>query len=209
MTIMKSAEIRQFLRERQALLVHFSTPMAVTASRHFPYDLQNASTLTNVPLSFSTIQQGDGNPHETENPAAQGSVGLIVDIDETTEVLQVSHEDLGSYIDPTTGKPMGGGNPPTRQACDDSIDKRISTNEWYGRGFKPAGILVLYPIIVRKPLGMVAGSTVYGEVDIELSDVLSAFPDMRIFNVTATCFLDFDRAQGQWSPVIYDDIIAP
>ncbi len=60
--MMTPDEIRRFLRDHEALLVHFSTLMATNPSRCFPDDLLNAMTLQNVPLSFSTIQRGDSNP---------------------------------------------------------------------------------------------------------------------------------------------------
>ncbi len=46
--------IRDFLRQRQALLIHFSTVMG-REEFVFPDDLRNAMTLVDTPLSFSTI----------------------------------------------------------------------------------------------------------------------------------------------------------
>jgi hypothetical protein len=51
--------IRDFLRTRKAVLVHFSTVMARRADLVFPNDLTRAMGLRDTPLSFSTIEIGD------------------------------------------------------------------------------------------------------------------------------------------------------
>ena len=75
--------VRDFLKEREALLVHFSTQMARDQSLMFPEDLKRAMGLTGVPLSFSTIRSNDVGPFQTglppETTSAGGSVGMIVD----------------------------------------------------------------------------------------------------------------------------------
>jgi hypothetical protein len=62
---------RAFLRSRQAVLVHFSTVMAERLDLVFPEDLQQAIRLKGAPLSFSTIQAGDTNPHVTGRGGAR------------------------------------------------------------------------------------------------------------------------------------------
>src|SRR5271166_413602 len=69
---------RQFLRTRQAVLVHFSTVMS-GSELPFPEDLHNAMNLKGEVLSFSTIQLGDTSPHRGRG-GAEGSVGLLIDI---------------------------------------------------------------------------------------------------------------------------------
>lgn len=86
--------IRSFLRERQALLVHFSTLMSNHPGLVFPDDLRQAAGLTDVPLSFSTIMAGDVGPyqHPDMHPAdanAGGSIGIIVDIPSNDSVVTV------------------------------------------------------------------------------------------------------------------------
>jgi hypothetical protein len=69
---------REFLRSRNAALVHFSTLMTSRPHLTFPNDMRQAMTLKGVPLSFSTIQPGDSNPHMVgERGGAEGSVGMI------------------------------------------------------------------------------------------------------------------------------------
>jgi hypothetical protein len=103
--------IRKFLREREALPVHFSTVMARRDHLVFPVDLKNAMTLVGVPLSFSTIQAMDG----PEN--AEGSVGLVVDFPTNDSVVTVGPCDDGTYFDDKTREWISGGDPPTAETC--------------------------------------------------------------------------------------------
>lgn len=113
--------IREFLRARKALLVHFSTVMA----RHdlfFPNDLGQAMLLRDVPLSFSTIQIGDTGPHAGQG-GAEGSIGMLIDLGPDTRVLAVPPGDSGSHYDDQTGSGGSLGLEPTEQNCNDSIDR--------------------------------------------------------------------------------------
>ncbi len=150
--------IREFLRGRQALLVHFSTLMSNHPDLVFPHDLRNAMTLSSDPLSFSTIQAGDVGPHQVPgmDPAdanAAGSIGIIVDIPSDDCVVTVGANDDGTSCNPVTGEIISGGFPPTAESCARSIDERTTNNEWYVRGFRPLAIFVYGPIWVRHPGG--------------------------------------------------------
>jgi hypothetical protein len=71
--------IRDFLRTRKAVLVHFSTVMARRADLVFPNDLTRAMGLRDTPLSFSTIEIGDTSP-DAGRGGAEGCIGLLVDL---------------------------------------------------------------------------------------------------------------------------------
>jgi hypothetical protein len=71
----KTFSPREFLRQRQALLVHFSTIMATRMDLVFPQDLRQAMSLSGAPLSFSTIQMGDTNPYMQGRGGAKAALG--------------------------------------------------------------------------------------------------------------------------------------
>ncbi len=92
--------IRDFLRQRQALLIHFSTVMG-REEFVFPDDLRNAMTLVDTPLSFPTILSR-GPYQSDQHPAlanAPGSAGIIVDILHNSSVLTVGRSDGGTSYD--------------------------------------------------------------------------------------------------------------
>lgn len=189
---------RQFLRDREALLVHFNTVMG-REELPFPQDLLRAISLKGVPLSFSTIQVGDTPPSGGPG-GAEGSVGLIVDIGPKTIIKSVYSGDSGSSEGGSLGKP------PTAEHCAESIDKRNPSNEWHVQDFVPVGILLLQPLLVRM-IGHVCGRPTSGEVLIDLGTAIQPFAGQRIFGLTANSFLERDPADGQWKPVAYADII--
>src|SRR5262245_10058820 len=114
--------VREFLRERKALLVHFSTVMARRRDLLFPEDLDRATRLHEVPLSFSTILQTDIGPNDpkVEQPAlanAPGTVGIVVDVESDGDVLTVGPSDDGTYLDSTEGTWISEGEPPPAKTC--------------------------------------------------------------------------------------------
>jgi len=188
------------LRSRQAALVHFSTVMAERLDLIFPKDLQQAITLKGAPLSFSTIQVGDTNPHMTGRDGAEGSVGMLVDIGPTTLIMSVSPSDSGS-------NPAGSlGLPPTEENCIRSVDQRVTSNEWRVQDYIPVGIFILPPIRVRQSYD-VGGVPTVAEGPMSLEKVIASFPEQRIFSANADTFLEWDRASGQWRAICYGDII--
>jgi hypothetical protein len=198
MTVPFSA--REFLRSRNAVLVHFSTMMTSRPELVFPDDMRQAMGLTGIPLAFSTIQPGDTNPHGGGRGGAEGSVGIIVDIGPTTVVHSVSPSDSGS-------SDMGSlGLPPTKENCAASIDQRMTSNEWHVQDHVPVGIFILPPIIVRQVTNFM-GEPIAGEVELNLQTAVVPFPNQRIFGADAQTFWEFDRPSGRWHAVSYDDII--
>jgi hypothetical protein len=144
--------VRNFLKARNALLIHFSTTM----SRHnseflFPADLHNAIKLTEVPLSFSTILPTDRGPydrHSVNIPAhanAYGSVGIVVDIGDDGCVETVNHRDSGTNQVDASGAVQSDGELPSQAACERSLDLRSGTNEWVVRNYQTVGIFVFRP----------------------------------------------------------------
>jgi hypothetical protein len=197
--------IRSFLRERQALLVHFSTLMSNHPGVVFPDDLRQAAGLADVPLSFSTIMAGDVGPYQRPDmdPAdanAGGSIGIIVDIPSNDSVVTVGANDDGTSFDPSTGEIISGGYAPTSESCARSIDERTTSNEWLVRGYRTVGIFVFGPIFVRHFSG--------GEGRIDRDAAFACFPQFRIFSVLGGQFVEFDRGTGRWTPISYDAIMS-
>ncbi|MFW7357820.1 MAG: hypothetical protein ACODTL_17910 [Brucella sp.] len=193
---------RAFLRERQALLVHFSTVMARRPELTFPDDLRQAATLKDIPLAFSTIQKGDTNPHANGRGGAEGSVGMLVDIGPGTIIRSVSHQDSGSNAEGSLGLE------PTEENCARSIDQRATSNEWHVQSYLPIGLFILPPILVRRMVD-IGGAPTPVEVPLELSEAVKPFPGVRVFSANAEKFLELDRSSGAWRAVNYDEIIPP
>lgn len=199
-----SFSIREFLRERQALLVHFSTPMSNHREIYFPQDLQTAAQLQGRGLFFSTVQAGDVGPHQDPNMEpgdanAGGSIGLIVDVASNECVTAVGPHDGGGFEDPDTGETVSAGWPPTAETCAESIDRRTSCNEWVVRNYRPIGIFAFCPIRVSKP---------GGEVPIDEDAAFGLFPEYRIFSVRDRSFVEYDRQARDWKEVTYAEVMA-
>lgn len=191
---------REFLRCRQAVLVHFSTLMASRVDLAFPDDIGQGMTLTGVPLSFSTIQVGDTNPQMQGRGGAEGSVGMLVDIGPGTLIHSVSPSDSGSSL-------LGSlGLRPTEQNCIDSIDKRATSNEWHVQDYVPLGIFVLPPIWVRQIFD-VDGAKTPVEVQLDLAQAIAPFGAHRIFSANTKTFLEYNRGTQQWLAVTCDQIL--
>jgi hypothetical protein len=196
--------VRQFLSSREALLVHFNTPM----TRHlkgFPHDLRDARQLVGTPIAFSTIQVNDKGPGQVQNPAdanAVGSVGLIVDIQDAGSVLSVAPTDIGSNSR-ITGYAHGLGKPPSAQTCADSIDLRSRTdnNEWVVQDYTALGIFVFKPSYVYV--------TNNGDLPTSLAIVLSDFANDRFISVGNGSFVEYDKVTKTWTPISYAAIVPP
>ena len=199
MCMTTSFSIRNFLRQKEALLVHFNTPMSVNHPTGFPGDLHNAKALAGYRLSFSTIQAGDRGPWQDGNPAdanAGGSVGIVVDIKEEGSVITVDAGDSGSGASGSLGKP------PTSQTCADSIDNRRTSNEWWVQDYMPLGVFMFLPAYV-----FVKGPSGQGECPIDQAGILKAFSADRIFSTDGCRFTEYDRSAGTWLPISYGDIV--
>ncbi len=192
--------VRKFLREREALPVHFSTVMARRDKLLFPNDMKRAMTLVGTPVSFSTIQAGDDR-HNVE-----GSVGLVVDFQTNESVVTVGPCDDGTYFDAGSGEWVSGGSPPTVEACARSIDERRTSNEWFIKDYTVIGLFVFCPILVRQACKQ-GEHVILSEAPIQLAAVLAHFPQLRVFSTRGGEFVEFDRDTGTWSSVEYSKIV--
>jgi hypothetical protein len=195
-----NAEVREFLRARGALLVHFSTVMNQSSYR-YPADLQNAWGLSAVELSFSTIQPGDSFRFaQGGRGGAEGSVGMIVDLGPNTTVGSVHPGDSGSSAVGSLG------STPSPEACASSIDDRVDGNEWRVSAYRPIGILVLGPpIFIRRTVPLADVGPIDTDVEITFNEVLGDFPGKRIFTLDQIGFKEWKGAA--WEAVSYNDIV--
>ena len=169
---------REFLRSRQAVLVHFSTVMTSRPELMFPHDMMQAMALTGISLAFSTIQPGDTNPHGGGRGGAEGSIGIIVDIGPGTVIHSVSPSDSGSSEIGSLGLT------PTEENCAASIDQHMTSNEWHVQDYVPVGIFILPPIVARQ-VAIFMGEPTAGEVELNLQTAVAPFADQRIFSANA------------------------
>jgi hypothetical protein len=192
---------REFLRGRNAVLVHFSTVRTVGKSQPdlvFPQDLINASGLQDQELSFSTILRGDSNSRMKDGRGgAEGCVGILVDIGPSADVRSVLHCDSGA------GR---FGLEPTEENCAASIDKRTTSNEWRVLNYVPVGMFVLPPIYVISVMN-VGGLPIARDIKVSLAEAIAPFPKYRIFSANDHSFLQLDRASSEWREVDYDSMI--
>lgn len=200
--------IRNFLREREAVLVHFSTPQTSRPELIFPHDLRTAMGLAGEALCFSTVQAGDVGPHQRadmnpEDANAGGSIGILVDIDGNDCVTAVGPGDGGAYTDPTTGQLVSAGLPPTPENCARSIDNRVTANEWSVKNYRVVGIFAFLPVLVRQAFA----EDIVVEDRIDHDSAFAHFPDLRVFSVHKGRFMEYDRQH--WREVAYADILAP
>jgi hypothetical protein len=198
--------IREFLRDRRALLVHFSSIMTSHRDKFpFPNDLKNAAALRDKALSFCTVQSTDHWPFQkalsTVGEAnAAGNVGIVVDVKDADCVTKVAANDQGSFDDEESGRD-GDGHPPSLESCSHSIDARQTCNEWLVKNYIAIGVLVLPPYVVP--------SADFGEQVVKLGMILESFPELRIFSIdeASKTFTEYDRQAASWSTVSYDGIV--
>ena len=191
-------DVRAVLREREAVLVHFNTPM----SRHdvgYPNDLYDALANPQWEMCYSTILKSDtgpthGNP---SNAAACGSVGIVIDLLPETSIISVSSSDGGS-----SGRTGGAGlgDHPSVEVCEQSIDSRTcGHNEWYLSGGKPIGIFCFIPPAIFNP-----GR---GDQSYQVDAVFDDFPHQRISSAGGGQFWERDREEKKWVQRSYADIL--
>jgi hypothetical protein len=200
--------IRQFLRSRRALLVHFSTTRARSAELGFPEDLKRAMGLRGVSLSFSTITVGDITPYGWgSGTGAEGAIGIAVDLRSRSVVESVSPSgDQGAFGEDNSAN--GFGVPPTPESCADSIDRRVTSNEWRVRDYVPIGIYFIPPIVIRRVF-QVNGEWDYEDELLNRKQAMSHFPDQRFFTHNHRDFFEFDQDGVATRVVKYDEIMPP
>lgn len=172
----------------------------------FPEDLKNAKLLQGHALSFSTVMRGDRGPYTgggTSNTG--GCVGVVIAPPCVECLIAVTPSDAGSFLD-AEGIVQAFGEEPTADTCRRSIAERTEVNEWVIKDFKPLGVFVLPPLMVRSK-DLIGGVETIFENEISLQEVLSAFPGDRVFSARPETYLEYDRSKDKWRAVSYQQII--
>jgi len=192
-------EVRAVLRQREALLVHFNTPMSLH-DVGYPQDLRDALVNPNWAMCFSTILKTDVGPTHGDpaNAAACGSVGIIVDLPREASIIRVHNSDGGS-----SGRTWGAGKGalPSVQTCNQSIENRTGGhNEWFLSGGKAVGIFCFPDPAVFNP--------VVGDRSYSIEKVSNDFPTERFFTVNRGQFYELDRNASIWVQRCYAEILS-
>ena len=188
------------LKAKQALLVHFNTPMSLHPLG-YPDDLRDALANPHWEMCYSTILPSDLGPAQTDWGSAQacGSVGVVVDLQPTTRLIRVNHGDGGSM-----GRLSlpGLGETADLATCTSSIDRRAKGhNEWFLADAVAVGIFSFPNPHIFKP-----GE---GDAPYALDRVATDFPDQPLLTAHEGRFWRHDRASTTWQQVGYDEIIVP
>jgi hypothetical protein len=167
----------------------------------YPQDLHDALSNPQWQMCYSTIVSSDLGPSQTDwsTAAACGSVGIIVDIVDDTQLLRVHGSDGGSNGRYGT---LGLGSQPDPASCGASIKVRLEGhNEWVALNARPIGMF-MFP----NPHVFVPG---VGDHYRDPNLIISDFPALRFFGAANGKFFEFDRSSGRWAPRDYDEIIKP
>jgi|GEM_PF-1424737 hypothetical protein len=180
------------LRQRGAVVVHFSHIANMGRNVVFPSDLQEAIKNKDAwSLSCSALWPG----HAMQ---LCGSVGVI--FKPTVEsVLSVYDDDAGSSSG-GDGSDRSSGWRLSKEALERSFCVVGAYNEWRVRGAEVVGIFVhdIRDIWVKKmtDIAGVAGAPrvqAIGEVSVTLSDVFDAFGDMPVYTMDSSGLIRLDR----------------
>ncbi|MBM1556220.1 hypothetical protein JQV19_06100 [Sulfitobacter mediterraneus] len=190
--------VRKLLRQHEALLVHFNTPMT-DHPVGYPKDLHDALENPQWEMCHSTILSTDLGPTQTypAEAAACGSVGIIVDLEPASSIISVHHGDGGSN---GRIRSPGMGSTASIESCENSILNRFAGhNEWYLSGARAVGIFCFVP-----PMVYLRG---LGEAEYHHLSVANDFPDERIFSAHKGKFLELERDNTQWAARSYGEIV--
>jgi len=176
-------ELKEELRRRQALIVHFSHHAAMRDNLDFPADLlQVLGGVTDWALSCSVLTPG-------HSMIPVGSVGVVLEPQTAGDVLRVHHSDAGAYSDGTDD--YSDGEPLSVEGLDRSLTRvrQDDYNEWRVRGARPVGIFVLNPfsICVRRRVtfdGPFGPEETLAAQPATLADIRTIFADWPVWTMT-------------------------
>lgn len=191
-------DVREILRQREALLVHFNAPMSLH-DFGYPQDLRDALANPQWEMCYSTILKSDAGPThgDPSNAPACGSVGIIVDLMPETSIIIVHNSDGGS-----SGRTFGAGlgSLPSVESCKWSIDERTGGhNEWFLSGAKAVGVFCFPQPAIFNP-----GR---GDQPYAVDEVAGDFPNQRFFTAMDGQYCELDRETQIWVPRSYAEIL--
>ena len=180
---MNDDELARKLKERNAVVIHFSHHANMRGGGVFPVDMHEAiRNKDHWALSCSVLWPGHG-----MDPC--GSIGVLFK-PSVASVLSVSNKDSGSWTSPN-GIDQSAGVPLTAESFEKTFHIDGAYNEWRIIRAEVAGIFVLdaRSIMVKKcgPVhGLPNGEILHeiGCTPIQLTEVFDVFPNLPIFTLT-------------------------
>jgi hypothetical protein len=178
------SDVHAFLRDRKALIVHFSgtPPAGGDFNFQFPNDIKNVLDLGAITgVSCSLVVPGD-NFDDGKGPRnAYGSVGVIVDLT-TSQSLATATAGDGGALSFNCKREFDEVDLDLSD-LQDTLDKRNGANEWGVRDYQVIGLFVMDPIeywsvetIVRTDIAFVArqfpGFRIFTFSDAEIVETL-------------------------------------
>jgi hypothetical protein len=143
------AEVHEFLRRRDALIVHFSgAPKGTGIDRGeahlFPADLRHVVEGHAMGgLSCSVVLPGDKFHGFDRN--ATGSIGVVLDLTTKDSLVAVAPTDCGSIEDECGKRIVQNETDIATADLEHSLNKRANYNEWIIRNYVVRGILAVSP----------------------------------------------------------------
>lgn len=175
-------DLLQYLRERKALIVHFSHHSNMRPGGQFPDDLVAAAANSHVwPLSCCVVWPG----HPMRLP---GSVGIVLRPRSSTSVVKVGAGDIGANT--IAGVQVNLGKPLTEATFEETFAVAPgSYNEWRMQDCDAVGVYIegnplaaKRPQVFRDEEGNALASGI-GVQPIDASEVFDAFPDMPVYTM--------------------------
>jgi hypothetical protein len=170
------SDVHAFLRDRKALIVHFSgtPPTGGDFKFQFPNDIKNVLDLgAMTSVSCSLVVPGDNFDHEKGPRDAYGSVGVVLDLT-TPQSLATATAGDGGALSFNCKRDFDEGDLDLSD-LQDSLDKRDGANEWGVREYQVIGLFVADPVEYW------SGGTI---VKTDVAFIAKQFPGRRIFTLS-------------------------
>lgn len=184
------SDLRALLRERPALIVHFSgCPRGIGRDINYPFDLRGVIADPQEIICCSTIE-----PHDFDALPFGGSgyVGVVLDPLDEKSVVYVDHEDHGAP--PSTPQRLAMNRPESLANCARTFTRDGATpyNEWLVGPSRVIGVFVAPEAEVQRSDGAFDG--------VMPADVLSSLGKHRLFRCKEGLFYE-RHAADDWRPL--------
>lgn len=182
-------ELTAFLSAKKVCIVHFSHHANMREGGVFPDDLR-AAIANHEEWNLSCCALWP-----QHNMALPGDVGVLFELDQPNQVISVCSEDAGAS-QLQDGEDQSAGSKPDLAAVEKSLEVACGTyNEWRINGAKVAGIYVEDPdrILAKRKIKFEALDQEHETISattVELEDVRTFFPGMKIFTFKNGCLVE-------------------
>lgn len=184
------SDLRALLRERPALIVHFSgCPRGIGRDINYPNDLLGVIAAPHEIICCSTIESHD---FDVLPFGGSGFVGVVLDPLDEQSVVYVDHEDHGAP--PSTPQRLAMDRPESLADCARTFTRDGATphNEWLVGPSRVIGVFVAPEAQVQTSDGSFDG--------VMAADVLSSLGKHRLFRCIDGLFYE-RHAADNWQPL--------